>query len=76
LHARARLPVELMYGRNVALHVGRTHVRTLIPQVLELASAGRLRPEAVTTTVASLDDAPAVLHQHLVGDSTKTILTA
>ena len=36
---------------------------------------GRLHPEAVTTTVASLDDAPSNLHDHPAGDSTKTILT-
>jgi alcohol dehydrogenase len=76
LHARARVPVGLMYGRNVAFSIARTHVRTLIPQVLELMSDGRLHPEAVTTTVASFDDAPTVLHEHVMGDSTKTILTA
>jgi hypothetical protein len=35
---------------------------------------GRLHPEAVATTVASLDDAPSNLHDHPTGDSTKTIL--
>ena len=36
---------------------------------------GRPHPEAVTATVASLDDAPSNLHDHPTGDSTKTILT-
>jgi len=75
LHASARLPVGLMYGRNVSFHIARTHVRMLIPQVLELVSDGRLHPEAVTTTVAPMDDAPSVLHDHVIGDGTKTILT-
>jgi alcohol dehydrogenase len=76
LRAHARIPVGLMYGRNVSFRIARTHVRMLIPHVLELMSDGRLRPETVTTTVASLDDATSALHDHLVGDSTKTILTA
>lgn len=75
LHVHARLPVGLMYGRNVAFHIGRTHARVLIPKVLELMSEGRLRPEAVTTTVASMDEAPGVLRRHILGDATKTILT-
>jgi alcohol dehydrogenase len=75
LHVRASLPVGLMYGRNVAFHIARTHARTHIPQVLQLMSEGRLHPEAVATTVASLEDAPGVLHEHVIGDATKTILT-
>jgi alcohol dehydrogenase len=75
LHVRARLPVGLMYGRNVAFHIAWTHARTRIPQVLQLMSEGRLHPEAVATTVASLEEAPAVLHDHVFGDGTKTILT-
>jgi alcohol dehydrogenase len=75
LHVRASLPVGLMYGRNVAFHIARTHARTLIPQVLRLMSEGRLRPEAVATAVASLEEAPGVLREHVIGDGTKTILT-
>ncbi len=77
LHRRARIPFVQMYIRNVTLHVGRTHVRALIPEVLELMSSGDLRPETVTTTVAALDDAPAVLREHFLGgESVKTVLTA
>ena len=75
LHVRASLPVGLMYGRNVTLHIARTHARNLIPQVLRLLSEGRLHPEAVTTVVAPLDEAPGVLREHVIGDGTKTILT-
>jgi alcohol dehydrogenase len=76
LHVRARLPAGLMYARNVTLHMARAHARALIPPVLTLMEERSLHPEAVTTTVASLDDAPAVLRDHLLGDSTKTILFA
>jgi alcohol dehydrogenase len=71
-----RVPVLQMYVRNVTLHVGRTHVRQLIPQVLELMRDGRLRPESVTTAVASLDDAPGALREHVLGGGIKTVLTA
>lgn len=64
-----------MYGRNVTLHIARTHARTLIPLVLQLMAEGRLHPEAVTTTVASLEEAPGVLREHVIGDGTKTVLT-
>ena len=51
-----------MYARNMTLHIACTHARTLIPQILALMADGRLHPDAVTTTVASLDDAPSNLH--------------
>jgi alcohol dehydrogenase len=73
---RRHRPARLLYGRNAVYRVGRTHARTVIPRVLELMTEGRLHPETVTTTLASLDDAPGVLFEHVVGDGTKTILTA
>jgi alcohol dehydrogenase len=76
LHRSVRFPTGLMYGRNASYYLGRAHARTLIPEVLELMSDGRLRPERVTTCLAPLDDAPAVLREHVRGHSTKTILTA
>ncbi len=76
LHAMARIPTVLMYGRNVTLHIARSHARAMIPKVLELVTAGVLRPESVTTVQAPLDDAPSVLRDHLLGASTKTVLTA
>jgi alcohol dehydrogenase len=72
-HGSTRIP---MYVRNATLHIGRAHVRHLIPRVLELMLDGRLRPETVTTTVASLDDAPAALREHFLGGGVKTVLTA
>ena len=75
LHRSARIPFLLMYGRNATLHVGRTHARALMPKVLELIAHGDLRPESVTTCVASLDDAPSALREHCLGAGIKTVLT-
>jgi alcohol dehydrogenase len=77
LHRGARIPFLQMYIRNATLHVGRTHARAVIPQVLELMTRGALLPERVTTTVAALDDAPSVLREHFLGgESVKTVLRA
>jgi alcohol dehydrogenase len=76
LHRSTRIPILQMYVRNATLHIGRTHVRHLIPEVLELMLDGRLRPETVTTTVASIDEAPVVLREHFLGGGVKTVLTA
>ncbi len=77
LHRGARVPFVQMYIRNVTLHVGRTHVRALMPEVLELMCTGALHPEVLTTTVAPLEEAPSVLREHFLGGkSVKTVLTA
>jgi alcohol dehydrogenase len=75
LHSSARVPLLLMYGRNMTLHVGRTHARALIPRVLALMARGDLRPLDVSTRVAPIDEAPAVLAEHFRGGVIKTILT-
>jgi alcohol dehydrogenase len=75
LHRSTRIPFLLMYGRNGTLHVGRTHVRALMPKVLELIVQGRLLPELVTTCVAPLEDAPRALREHFLGGGVKTVLT-
>jgi alcohol dehydrogenase len=76
LHRSARIPSLLMYGRNATLHLGRSHVRSHIEPVLALMADGKLCPEAVTTTLAALDDAPAVLREHFARVGTKTVLVA
>jgi alcohol dehydrogenase len=76
LHRSAQIPALLMYGRNATLHLGRSHVRSHIEPVLSLMADGKLHPEAVTTTLAPIDDAPAVLREHFARVGTKTILTA
>jgi alcohol dehydrogenase len=75
LHRSARIPTLLMYGHNVTLHLGRTHARALIPRVLELIAREQLRPLEVSTRIASIDEAPAVLAEHCRGGVIKTVLT-
>lgn len=75
LHRHARIPFLQMYVRNATLHVGRTHVRAVMPAVLDLMATGALQPETVTTRVAALDDAPQVLREHIRDPcSVKTVL--
>jgi alcohol dehydrogenase len=74
LHRSARVPVLRMYGRNVTLHLGRTHARALMPEVLELIATGRLDPRPVTTTVATFDEAPAALAEHFRSGGAKAVL--
>jgi len=76
LHRSTRVPILEMYARNMTLHVGRTHARALIPEVLELIAGGGLAPESVVTSVASLEDAPEALREHFRGGGIKTVLTA
>ena len=74
-HPSVRIPALRMYVRNVTLHVGRAHTRALIPHVLELMSDGRLHPETVISSVASLDEAPTALREHFLGAGVKAVLT-
>jgi alcohol dehydrogenase len=76
LHAKVTLPFSSMFVRNVSVHVGRTQARSVIPQVLELVEAGRLRPQDVTTAIAPIDDAVEAIEAHMRGESTKTVVTA
>jgi alcohol dehydrogenase len=75
-HRSLRIPALQMYVRGVTLQVGLTHARALIPRVLELMVDGRLHPEVVTTTLASLDEAPQALREHFLGGGVKAVLTA
>jgi alcohol dehydrogenase len=75
-HRSARVPTLSMYVRNVSLHIGRAHVRALMPEVLALISNERLDPGAVITNLARLDDAPAALREHFAAGGVKTVLTA
>lgn len=76
LHRAVRIPLLRTFGRNVTVHIGRSHARTVIPHVLDLMRGGRLRPEQVTTQVTSFDDAVQALHAHRGPDAIKTVLTA
>jgi alcohol dehydrogenase len=77
LHRGGSIPLLRMYVRNATLHLGRTHARALMPEVLDLMVDGRLRPLDVPTKVAPLDDAIAALREHFLdANSVKTVLTA
>ncbi len=76
LHRDASIPLLRMYVRRTTLHVGIPHTRALMPHVLELMARGALRAGDVVTTVAPLDNAPAVLREHVRSGGVKTVLTA
>jgi len=59
-----RIPVGLLYGRNVSLRVARTDARAVMPEALALIADGRFRPEQVISTRGPLDDAPRLLAAH------------
>src|SRR5262249_41994742 len=60
--AGVTLPLGRMYTLGVQFHIGRCHAAALLPEVVELIAAGRIRPEAITTRVVDwLDGADAWL---------------
>jgi alcohol dehydrogenase len=69
--AQPSLPLLEMYTKGITFRTGRAHVREAMPQVLELAAAGRLRPELVTTRVAQWSEAVDAL---LEGGWTKLVI--
>ena len=76
LHPSARIPMLQMYARNVTLHVGRTHVRPLMPKVLELILDDRLHPETIITSTGSFERAPEILGKHFRSGGIKAVLSA
>jgi alcohol dehydrogenase len=75
-HHSASIPTLQMYVRNVTLHFGRVHARTVMPEVLDLIAAGKLDPLTVDTHVGSLDEAPRAIRRHAREGAFKTVLTA
>jgi alcohol dehydrogenase len=69
--AQPSLPLLEMYTKGITFRTGRAHVREAMPQVLELAAAGRLRPQLVTTRVAQWSEAVDAL---LEGGWTKLVI--
>ena len=51
------MPLGRMYTLGIRCYVGRCHAAALLPEVVGLIEAGRLRPEAVTTRVVDWDEA-------------------
>jgi alcohol dehydrogenase len=71
LAPQAPLPLFELYTRGVHLHIGRAMARPVIPAILDLVAAGRLRPHLVTSATVSWEDAP----QALLEPTTKLVIT-
>jgi threonine dehydrogenase-like Zn-dependent dehydrogenase len=56
--ARTGLPLMQMYANCSTLHVGVSHPRTDLPNVIELVQRGAFDPLKVATLIADWDDAP------------------
>lgn len=59
--APVALPLMEMYSRGIRFTTGRGKGRPNFERALDFISAGRVRPELVTSEIASFDDAPQVL---------------
>jgi threonine dehydrogenase-like Zn-dependent dehydrogenase len=65
------LPLLEMYTKGITFQIGRVHVREAMGHVLQLAAAGSVHPELVTTRVAPWADAAEAL---LEGGWTKLVI--
>ena len=71
LAPEAPLPLFELYTRGVHLHMGRAMARPVMPAILDLVEAGRLRPQLITTAHVDWDDAPEALLEPI----TKLVIT-
>lgn len=71
LEPSAPLPLFELYTRGVTLHIGRAMARPVMPAILDLVAAGRLRPQLVTSATVAWDDAP----EALLEPATKLVMT-
>ncbi|HWF31714.1 MAG TPA: hypothetical protein VG188_04065, partial [Solirubrobacteraceae bacterium] len=55
------LPLLEMYTKGITFKTGRANAREAMPHVLELAAAGAIRPELVTSRVVGFADAADAL---------------
>jgi alcohol dehydrogenase len=53
------MPLGRLYTLGIRFFTGRAHAAALLPRVMPLIEAGRLRPAEVTTRVVEWEDAPA-----------------
>jgi alcohol dehydrogenase len=54
-------PLLDMYTRGISFRTGRVNARAVIPHVLDLITAGRLRPELVTAAIVPWEEADTAL---------------
>lgn len=55
------LPLMEMYARGIHFYTGRGRGKPNVAAALDFVTAGRVRPELITSEVAPIDDAPQVL---------------
>jgi threonine dehydrogenase-like Zn-dependent dehydrogenase len=65
------LPLLEMYTKGITFRTGRANAREAMPHVLELAAAGAVRPELVTSRVVDWSDAAPALVER---DWTKLVI--
>ncbi len=65
------IPMGRLYTLGIRLFVGRCHACALMPEVIGLIEAGRLRPADVVTETVSWEDAPAAFPEPAI----KLVLT-
>jgi alcohol dehydrogenase len=71
LEPEAPLPLLELYTRGVHLHFGRAMARPVMPAILDLVAAGRLRPQLVTSATVDWEGAP----EALLEPATKLVVT-
>jgi alcohol dehydrogenase len=54
----APIPLGKLYTLGIRFFIGRAHAASLLPEVMPLIAAGRLRPGEVTTRVVGWEEAP------------------
>ena len=64
------VPLMHMYATDITLHLGVTHPRAVLPELLDWMATHDFPAERVTTTLADFDDAPAAY----AAETTKLVL--
>ena len=70
VRTHTKLPVMDMYATSATLQVGVSHVRPVLPELLDFIARTGFAAERVTTLLADWDDAPAAYQQR----TTKVVL--
>ncbi|MBP3082689.1 alcohol dehydrogenase catalytic domain-containing protein [Mycolicibacterium fortuitum] len=70
VRANTKLPVMDMYATSATLQVGVSHVRSVLPELLDFIAQTGFEAERVTTLLADWDDAPAAYQER----TTKVVL--
>lgn len=64
------IPLMHMYANDITLHVGVSHPRAVLPELLDWVNSNNFPAEKVTSHVADFDDAPTAYAEH----ATKLVL--